>query len=429
MSDLLDLADELWAGEPTTTRFDPMRTFGGEDIADGVFFLASFGNVTAVDTGDALLLVDTGLEALATGNHAAVRQWSDAPVHTAVFTHGHIDHVGGLAPFEADAAAHGRTVSVVAHEAVPRRFDRYAATNGYNTVINRRQFGAETGFTFPGTFRLPDTTYTDRLTLTINGEDFELHHGRGETDDATWVFMPQRCTLCSGDFFIWASPNAGNPQKVQRYAADWARALRDMAACNAHTLLPGHGPPILGADRVRRALVDTAEFLEVLEGQTRDLMNAGASLDDVLHTVEVPAHLAQRPYLQPIYDEPEFVVRNVWRLLGGWWDGNQATLHPAPEDAVATEIADLAGGPGVLADRARALASAGDLRLAGHLIELAANAAPDDPGVHRIRAAIMRKRREAATSTMARGIYGYSAQESEAVLESASTDDEDDGRR
>ncbi len=111
----------------------------------------------------------------------------------------------------------------------------------------------------------------------------------------------------------------------------------------------------MGAARVRQALTDTADLLDSLVDQTLELMNAGARLDEVLHTVAAPAHLAERPYLRPVYDEPEFVVRNVWRLYGGWWDGNPASLKPAPESALAGELAALAGGAGVLADRALAL--------------------------------------------------------------------------
>ena len=64
-------------------------------------------------------------------------------------------------------------------------------------------------------------------------------------------------------------------------------------------------------------------------------MNEGARLDEIIHTVRAPAHLLERPYLRPIYDEPEFVVRNVWRLYGGWYDGNPAHLKPAPDAALA----------------------------------------------------------------------------------------------
>ena len=64
------------------------------------------------------------------------------------------------------------------------------------------------------------------------------------------------------------------------------------------------------------------------------MMNEGAPLDDIIHTVRAPRRLLERPYLRPVYDEPEFIVRNVWRLYGGWYDGNPARLKP-PRDAVA----------------------------------------------------------------------------------------------
>ncbi len=75
-------------------------------------------------------------------------------------------------------------------------------------------------------------------------------------------------------------------------------------------------------------------------------MNSGGRLDEAIHTVAVPRRLADRPYLQPVYDEPEFIVRTVWRQYGGWWDGNPATLKPASERALAAELAALAGGLG-----------------------------------------------------------------------------------
>ena len=206
--------------------------------------------------------------------------------------------------------------------------------------------------------------------------------------------------LCCGDLFIWASPNAGNPQKVQRYPLEWADALRQMLALydapggGPEVLLPGHGYPVVGADRVRQALGDTAELLESLVEQTLALMNGGARLDEVIHTVTPPARLMERPYLQPVYDEPEFIVRTVWRLYGGWWDGNPATLKPAPERSLAARAGrpgrwgrgpgrsgpGPSGRPGPAAGRLRRRPRRRRLRLAGHLAELAWLAAPDDPG-------------------------------------------------
>jgi alkyl sulfatase BDS1-like metallo-beta-lactamase superfamily hydrolase len=185
-----------------------------------------------------------------------------------------------------------------------------------------------------------------------------------------------------------------------------------MAALDADVLMPGHGLPIVGAERVSRALLDSAELLESLLEQTLALMNEGARLDDIVHTVRAPAHLIERPYLRPIYDEPEFVVRGIWRYYGGWWDGNPAHLKPAPEGELAREIAALAGGATKLAARATELAAAGDLRLAGHLAELAALAAPADTGVHRARAEVFGARRAAEASTMSKGVFGWAERES-----------------
>ena len=139
-------------------------------------------------------------------------------------------------------------------------------------------------------------------------------------------------------------------------------ALFDAPGGGPEVLLPGHGFPVVGADRVRQALADTAVLLESLVDQTLALMNAGARLDEVIHTVAPPPELMERPYLRPVYDEPEFIVHTVWRQYGGWWDGNPATLKPARERALATELAELAGGAGTLADRALALLDGGRRR-------------------------------------------------------------------
>ncbi len=419
MADVLEIADRLWRGEVDTTQYHPVGHVDElAEVGDRSGFVASFANVSAFQTDDGLLIIDTGSSFFSGAAHTSLRRWTDATAHTAVFTHGHIDHCFGVERYDADNAARSAPpVTVIAHDAVPTRFDRYRATRGLNTIVNRRQFGLGTNFEFPDDYRYPDRVYRDHLDLDVGGERFELHHARGETDDHTWVWIPSRRVLCTGDLFIWASPNCGNPQKVQRYPQDWAVALRTMAALDATTLLPGHGLPIIGVDRVRQALLETAALLEHLHDATVELMNEGATLDEIVHTVQAPAELLERPYLRPVYDEPEFVVRNVWRLYGGWYDGNPSRLKPAPDATVAAEVAALAGGPAALASRALAVAAAGDLRLAGHLADWAALAAPDDPEVHQARAEIYEQRVADASSTMAKGVFGWAARESRAVTD------------
>ncbi|MFN8051493.1 MAG: alkyl sulfatase dimerization domain-containing protein [Acidimicrobiales bacterium] len=409
--DLLELSEQILSGRRGIDDHHPLQigmAANLQPLSDRVAFVESFANVVATRTDDGLVIVDAGSPMHANAIVEAVRGWTPAPLHTAVFTHGHVDHIYAVRLFEAEGSG---PAHVVAHEALPARFRRYEATNGYNGVINQRQFQLPVPL-FPGDYRYPDETYATSLDRTVGGVEFSLRHDRGETDDHTWVWMPADKVLCTGDLFIWASPNCGNPQKAQRYCDEWAVALRKMADLGAEFLLPGHGLPIAGAERIRGILVDTAEYLESLFTQTIELMNSGARLDEIIHTVRPPADLVDRPWLQPVYDEPEFVVRNIWRLYGGWYDGNPASLKPAPDAVVATELATLAGGAARLAERALELSEAGDHRLASHLVELASLAEPEAAEIRAARARVFGERAGVERSTMAKGVYSWAHRES-----------------
>jgi len=422
VSDLLGLSARIiddGSDEPVNR-----LTLEVSEVADGVAVVESFSHVVALDTNDGLLLFDTSLEALAGAVLTSLRSWSDAAVDTIVYTHGHADHVGGAGAVVAEAENSARRrPRIVGHSAVEARFDRYDMTRGWNESVNARQFsggrrGRGKGLTFPQHWIRPNVTYESSMTLEVGGLQVVLHHDRGETDDHTWAWIPSLHAVACGDLVIWMFPNAGNPQKVQRYPLEWARALRRMAALEPELLLPAHGLPVAGRDRIGRVLGETALALESLVDQTLDLMNGGADLDEIIATVKVPDELADRPYLRPAYDEPEFVVRNIWRLYGGWWDGNPAHLKPARDAELATEISRMVGGSHSLADRAVTLAEQGQLRLACHLVEMAAKADPVDRRVHELRAVVYRRRREEERSLMAKGIFGAAAEESEARAES-----------
>ncbi|HEY7072838.1 MAG TPA: MBL fold metallo-hydrolase, partial [Acidimicrobiales bacterium] len=94
---VLDLTDKLWRGEVTVGEVHPVTsTRDLDEVAPGIAFIPAFGNVSAFATDDALVLVDTGQLLLADTNHERLRRWTDLPLDTVVFTHGHIDHVFGL---------------------------------------------------------------------------------------------------------------------------------------------------------------------------------------------------------------------------------------------------------------------------------------------------------------------------------------------
>jgi glyoxylase-like metal-dependent hydrolase (beta-lactamase superfamily II) len=360
------------------------------------------------------VLVDSGLRQLGGKLAGMLRQRTNAPVHSVIFTQGHIDHAFGLKDFLLPGQARPR---IIAHRTMPERFQRYELTQRFNAAINARQFGgsvsrAETTEEF-NNFRTPelapDTLYEDRLVLSVGGVQFEVHHCRGETDDHSWVWCPERRVLCPGDLFIWGVPNAGNPQKVQRYPWDWALGLRRMAALEPRSLCPGHGGPVVdNPTLIRRMLLETADYLDSLVAQTLAALNDSAPPHvDIVHRVAPPK--TEAPWLQPVYDEAEFIIRNIIRYYGGWWSGRPSELKPATRSALAREIAELAGGAVALLRRAEARAATGDLRLACHLADYALEAAAEDPAIRNGVAALYDRRAERETSLMARNIFRSAA--------------------
>lgn len=418
MGEVRELAERAWQGDLAGSEVHPGRALVGlEAYGERLAFMSAFSNALILDTEEGLVFVDTSSLFHANPLFEAVRAWTDRRVHTGIYTHGHVDHVFGLLRFYQEAEEKGwPEARIIAHRACPERFDRYRLTNGYNGTINARQFGFEKPI-FPMQYRYPDETVDQGMTIEVGDARVELRHDRGETDDHLWAWLPEHRAIYTGDLFIWAAPNCGNPQKAQRYPREWAGALRKMSELGAETLFPGHGPPIEGADRVRRALTESAELLETITQQTLALMNQGARLDDVLSGVKLPDALLARPYLRPVYDDPLFIVRNLWRLYGGWWDKNPANLKPAPQSAFAAEMAALAGGSDALVARAVELAGAGDLRLACQVIELAVQAAPASVSAHGARADIYAQRRKDEFSLMSKGIYAAAARESRAIAD------------
>jgi len=122
----------------------PLNRFTQEltEIDDGLAIVESFSHCWIQKTEEGLVCIDASGPQTGKAVVESMRAWSQDPVHTLVYTHGHIDHVGGSGAFFADVKDKGVSPpKVVAHEGVIPRFERYRMTNGWNSFINKRQFG------------------------------------------------------------------------------------------------------------------------------------------------------------------------------------------------------------------------------------------------------------------------------------------------
>jgi alkyl sulfatase BDS1-like metallo-beta-lactamase superfamily hydrolase len=382
-----------------------------ERVGEGMAVVHSFANVGLIEGRRGLVLVDCSSALTAPQALLAIRGAFSAPIEHIVYTHGHADHCGGTERFLQDAAARGHARPVLwAHENVLARFARYERTWAWNDRVNRHQFGSRQEEVFPRTFVRPDRTYRDTATIELEGEPLELVHALGETDDATWIWLPQRKAAFIGDLLIDSLPNAGNPNKVQRHTVQWAEALEAIASKEPQHVIRGHHAPISGGLALEM-LRETARALRFVHDAVVDRLNAGQWPGQIVDEgVRLPDDLAAKPYLEPVYGCTEFLVRDVLRQYAGWWDGRPADLLPDSRAVVARDVLAVAGRDR-LVQRARQLNDEGEPRRALHLAQLLIEADPADGEGRAVFVAALEELADREPSFIARNLYAQLARQ------------------
>ncbi len=394
--------------------FDPLM--GQLEVLEpGIAMFHGFANVAIAYGRGEMIVVDTSSQLMGAMAVREIRKLSEEPFAFLIYTHGHGDHAFGTGAFIADAIARGHErPKIWAHEDVPARFKRYVLTRGWQRHINRLQFGgafATEGLFAPSSFSYPDLVYRDEQFLDLAGEPVELHHATGETDDATWVWMPARRLAMVGDLIVSSMPNTGNPNKVQRYTLEWAQTLEAIAKLGPRYILPGHGPAYRGEQLCGEVLGETARAIRFIHDEVVRRLNAGEWPVDIIEAdISIPADLAAKPYLRPIYGCSAFVVRDVIRRYAGWWSGEPSQMFPATRKERGDDIVAICGRDAIVA-KARALKDAGQLRRALAVAEIALNANPSDHEAIGLNAEILEAMAAGERSFIARNFFAGAARQ------------------
>jgi len=334
-------------------------------------------NAVVVKTNAGLVVIDTGMSPGGPALYDAVRTVSDMPVHSIIYTHGHVDHSYGTWAFiEA-----GESPNIIAHENINDRFNRYLRLRGsiaknMSQPLNQLPESSED-------IIWPTRTFSDSLHLEIGGESFILKHHRAETDDHLYIWIPNRKILASADFYQGFLPNAGNGKRVQRYVGEWANALNEMARLNAEILLPGHGDLILGIRNIHENLSVLAEALSFIESQTIKGLNAGLRKDQIIESINLPKHLNKHPSLQTLYVSSKDIAKMVIKQYTGWWDDIPSNWTPSSMAMQSLMITNLAGGIDSLINASRTMIKK-DIKMASHIADWAFFAYPENEEVQKL---------------------------------------------
>ena len=406
-----DLPDpEELRRQRTTLHFPTDMT--AREIAPGVWWLAAGSCVGWVETADGVVLIDAGFnrpEVL-----RELRRTTDKPVTEVIYTHGHEDHVFTDERF---AEIGSEQTRVIAHGFVPERLSKYTMLRDHIRRTNAVQFHRSFD-QMPSqvSYRYPDVTYWDSYTLDRGGRRIELFHGRGETDDATMVHVPDADVVFAGDFLISSFPNLGNPYKVPRYCRGWYETLERVQALGPRVLAPGHGLELVQESDAARCLDDTIGALRFLHDEVVRRLNAGQPLEQMVAEMRLPQELEDSPYLRQVYSRMEFAVMEIQRGYTGWYDGDPADLLPPPRLAVAPHLRELIGDDDAILARSRQLWERGERHAAIELLQVLLRAAPDHRAARAQRLVYMDTLLSDDRCLMSRGVWHHFADEDRAFL-------------
>ncbi len=329
-------------------------------------------------TDEGVVLVDTGMAPAGPAVLSAIRSVTDQPIHTIIYTHGHVDHAyGAWAIMEA-----GETPEIIAHELLEARFNRYIRLRG--SLAKYMSQPEEQLPASPSDLVWPTRYFSDRLEIQVGGETFVLQHHKGETDDQLYVWVPGRKALASADDYQGFLPNAGNGKRYQRHVEEWSIAMKEMAALEPAILLPAHGAPLTDTATIQENFLVLAEALDYIVKHTIDGLNAGMRKDLIYGSLQLPEHLANHPTLKVQYVTANDISRMIIKRYTGWWDDIPSNWTPASMADQGNMIIELAGGdvPSIVA-YARGMIRQ-DIRLASHLTDWLFYARPDDPEVQQL---------------------------------------------
>jgi glyoxylase-like metal-dependent hydrolase (beta-lactamase superfamily II) len=200
----------------------------------------------------------------------------EAPIRTAINTHGNGDHWFGNQVLPGDTRIFAAEPTLADMQAVgPAAVAGLKAMPGPAGDFARRNFAA---FDFtPVRPRYPTDTYRGELELSVAGLDLRLFDvGPAHTSGDTVVFCERDGVVFTGDI-VFAG---GTPIMWEGPVDNWIRACRRIKDLGARFLVPGHGP-IVAPDRAQ----DMADYLEFVRAAAARRYDRGLTADEAARDI------------------------------------------------------------------------------------------------------------------------------------------------
>ena len=372
------------------------------EVTDDIYVGVGYGlaNSIMIETEKNLIIVDTlGSVETATELIKDFRKISEKPIIAIIYTHNHLDHLGGAKVFFDE-----EYTEIYAQENIIYNLDNIATT--IRPIIferSSRQFGIplpEEEIVHQGiggfleindqsTFGLvrPNILFDDQMTLKIDDLTLMLAHVPGETDDHLYVWIPEKKVVMVGDNFYRSFANLYAIRGTKfRNPMEWVHSLDKIRLLNAEHLVPSHSRPISGEENVSKALTDYRDGIQFVHDQTIRYINKGLTPNEIVQKVKLPNHLAESPYLQPFYGSISSYIRSIFSGYIGWFSGNISDLHPLSANERAQKFVNIARKQTKISDEAESALTNGEYQWALELADILLALDPDSTNAKNIKA-------------------------------------------
>ena len=150
--------------------------------------------------------------------------------------------------------------------------------------------------------------------------------------------------LFPGDNIYKAFPNVYTIRGTSyRSFRSWYKSIEKMMSLEPEILVPSHGKPILGKEKIQNILGTYRDAIKYVHDQTMRYLNMGFSPTDASQMVRLPDNINTDPYLFELYGTVEWSSRNLFNGYFGWFDGNPTNLYPFKESELNRRILELVG--------------------------------------------------------------------------------------